>query len=183
MERGKLIDLARRLRELARRGEGGEAVNAQEALDRHLTRHNLTMADLESEDREFRSIPILTDAPENHGMLLFVTLMNTAKQSECQPGVFMVLEEGKKKRVRSVGALLTPGEYAEWTAKANLYWPLLQDELQVFLRAFVGANNLWALEARERTEPLTAKEIENLRRSQNMEHSVDRRQYRRQLGS
>jgi hypothetical protein len=49
-ERKKILDKAKKLKELADRGVGGEMANAKEMLSKYMEKHNITFEEIESHD-------------------------------------------------------------------------------------------------------------------------------------
>ncbi len=53
MDKDKALELARKLNELAKRGEGGEKINAESMLKKIMEKHGFTIDDIEKKPKSF----------------------------------------------------------------------------------------------------------------------------------
>lgn len=81
MDREDIVEKLRKLMELARRGEGGEASNARAAVDRMMRQHGITEADLD--DNAPRWLTYIIDKEEEITLLIIV-LTNVLKVPQAQ---------------------------------------------------------------------------------------------------
>lgn len=159
-----ILQTARRIAELARRGEGGERINAEKLLGDFMAKHGITHADLESQERKDYRF----DVEPNHEEFLLVA---QCIHSTADVKVYSVTRR-KDGVVVAVGAELTAAEHAEVCMKVAVLLPLFREERKTFLSAFIMANELWT--KGERTEPLTPEQQDHLRRARSMGRFVKR---------
>lgn len=172
----KHIDLAKKLLELARKGVGGEKINAEKFLQDLLDKHNLTIEDIEGEkvnDHYF-------NLPENE-MKLFAQIKGIVNRKIKAYGPF------EKKIIKKYGLpgnfmiTCTVAEFVEIQAKHEFYQRLYESELQTFWLAFLTANNLFVIVPEEEYTELTDEQILQRKRAALMALGVDRKSFTKQL--
>lgn len=160
----KELDLAKKLQALADAGVGGEKINAQEMLRRHMVKYGITEADL-IDERVFEYN--FEHAPEfDH---LFHQVFSTIGdlKSDRYNKIY-----GRKNFVGSI-VEVTHSELAELQLKFDVYSELLKQEQKIFFVAFIHANNIFhpeKINMREDRE-LTAEEKRALDLAKNIKTS------------
>lgn len=135
----KYIELAKKLKALADRGEGGEKINAEQKLNEFCKKHKIPIESLETEETEAYFIDIEEDEYAFNG-----TLLNQIA------GLIGIVIKGplsaKDKIVMDTKCNLcfisTASEYAELMMKYDFYKSALKKEAKVFMYAFCNANDL-----------------------------------------
>lgn len=145
----------RKLLELARRGEGGEAETADKFLRKLLARHGLTLSDLDDEGtvavrREFKF------KGKDEEQLLTQIFCRILRSGEISAGIYR----------GSYVISLTPGQHIEAELMVG---PLLKDyrkQKKNLLNAFVVANRLFSGQASEDDDgtTLSAEELDAILR-------------------
>jgi hypothetical protein len=145
----KAIETAKKIKELADKGIGGEKQNAKELLDRFLKKNNLSLDDLESEEKkdfylddkefpkEFEWILIQIVACIDHSMTDVIKYRRLKKTPSSQKEIKKIL--GYKCFVMLE---CTAAHYAEISTKFHVYKAAYQKELDLFNYAFMLKNDL-----------------------------------------
>ncbi len=121
-----------KVKELAERGENGERVSAQVKLETLLSKYNLDISELQSENPVERSISHHRDADAR--TILVQVIMSITNEN-----VFIT----KGKYVAH--AKLTSEQYIEVVEKYKYFWRLYLKQKKIFMRAFVTKNKLFAI--------------------------------------
>lgn len=164
----KAIELAKKLKALADKGTGGEKENAQVLLERFLKQHDITLEELELDAEDWYPFTVSKEQ-----MQIFIVLVAHVCSLETR------YIPGKKVQI-----LCTMTKALELEAKFDFYWRAYTEELDVFKRAFVMKNELWAngtWEGKEMTPEQKAKHEEEARRARLMALGLNRQQYLKQL--
>ena len=150
----RTLDLARKLKELAERGEGGEKVNARKQLDKLLKKHTLTIEDLEIETPSYYDFKVA-----EADMQLFSQVVSSVIGAK-----FEIRKYSNRKNWYTV--FCTNANVIEIDAKLSFYTALYQRELKSFMMAFVIKQELYPKDAvpkdltlEERKELLKAYEL------------------------
>lgn len=159
-----ILQTARRIAELARRGEDGERVNAEKLLGDFMKKHNITDADLESLETHDHRFEVEDD---NEEFLLVAQCIN----STADVNVYTITRRADNVVV-AVGAELTAAQHAEVSMKISVLLPLFREERKTFLRAFIMANELWS-KGEGKTE-LTPEQRKERERAERMARHVKR---------
>lgn len=173
----KALDLARRLHALAQRGVGGEAVNAEEALQRLLKKHGLTMADIESEALELHQW--CHKAPLMNWLRMVIALHVVGDVDTLNTRLHRYAEGW------GIMVALTIAEKMECEACWSVWWPLMKDELVTFRIAFARANGITPRFNPERSLMIAAErspeQHDQQRRADLMAQGILSRKVRKQL--
>jgi hypothetical protein len=149
----KVIQLAKKLKELADRGEGGEKNSAEYHLNKLLEKHKLTLEDILEEKRDVRMFKVSKEKET-----LFFQIVGSVAGKEAT--------RHHKDRT-SIWLNLTTTEYLEIDAKFDFYWRAYKEELGIFYSAFVQKNKLYCKPSKndEKDEKeLSKEERDKLRR-------------------
>jgi hypothetical protein len=173
----KILSLLKKLYTLAQQGVGGERVNAQQILQTLMKKHNISLEDIEQDQRKKQVCVISIDAMDFFHQVL---------ASVCGPiQVRLFVHENKKKRTRSIIFDCTDAEYIETQAKFAFYWDAWKEERKIFYQAFIQKNKLYSKPSDNPSErrSLTAKEEEEYRRIMAMTQGIKQYHHTRRLDS
>ncbi len=167
----KILALAKKLKELSERGEGGERENASEALQRLLFKYGLTLADII--DNDIR----IYDLKYPKGAQRFAAQV-------CGNVLGYKCSIYKNKIVNGLRLKCTPSQIVEISARLDFFWKAYQQELKLFYKAFVHKNGLGAPVAEEEDDDcikLSPEEQAELYRMSEMMSGITRHQFRKSL--
>ena len=174
----KHIELLKKLKAHADRGEGGEKLNAQKLFDTLLQKYGLTIEDIEGEKVEYYYF-------KAHG--IYATLLH-----QIMKRVNYDLKVGKlsAKRVKALGVpggqvvKCTVAEYIEIEQMFEVYKKLYKKENDVFYLAFLTANDLLIKPPKSEaktTKDLTPEELKEWMRVQSMASKIKKETIRKRL--
>ena len=162
------IELAKKIKELADRGVGGEKTNAKLLLKKLMKKHGITMKDIKGEECDLRKF-IITSRKYK----LFCQIVST------------VIGRGK-----IMGTRLNKSHYfidttvhtqLEILSKFNFYWAMYKEELKIFDHAFIHANRLYPKDSKGDDTELSKEEEERIRRMQKMAQGIEKKEWLKQL--
>lgn len=136
----KILNLAKKVNQLSKKGVDGEKKSASEKLDLLMTKYGITWEMLESETKTQREFLILGEQRR---------FFNQVVSSVCGGDAevyFNKLDNNKKKKRFYV--TMSDIDFIEVSEKFNFYWEKYQEDLKVFYSAFIQNNHLY----RKRTE-------------------------------
>ena len=171
----KHIELGKKLKALADRGVGGEKVNAQKLLHALLKKHNITIQDIEGEKTQEYFLN-LDDATQGK---LFSQIAGKVNRDLKLYGEFPKNVIRKYKLKGNHMITCTPAEYIEIEAKYDFYSKLYADELKIFWKSFLKANDL-LLDATEDYKP-TKQQLEEWKRIEEMANKIKKGEFMRQI--
>lgn len=168
----KIIETAKKLKELAERGEGGEKHNAEYYLNKHLKKHNLTLEDILQDKKELRVFTI-----KNKNDLRFFTQVASS-----------VLGDFTYKTLKKIiGIELTASEFFEIEGKFDFYSKAYQKELEIFYAAFIQRNHLYKKPSDDDTKKefkeLTPEKKEELYRVLEMSNTIKHHKFNKEIGN
>jgi len=169
----KLIELARKINELAKRGIEGEREAAEIALDRLMRKHGITIEDIEGEEKT-RCHFAYGSAPEKQLLMQVIASVTKIKS-------YFVPRNGNTKNIVMD---LTAAENIEIEFKYAIYRRLLKEEYEIFYCAFVQKNKIFHpdAEAKEHVEPTPEQKAKN-RRILDMAESIKKGNIHKQLAT
>lgn len=173
----KHIELAKKLKALAEKGVGGEKTNAEKMLNDLFKKHNLTLEELENEKVQDFYFSI---KDENIWQLLYQIVKNVNFTIKCYGEI-------PKKNIRELRLKgnyfieCTVLEYIEIEAKFDFYKKLYYAEMQVFLRAFIEANDLGVDDPNRLPSPLSEAEYREYLRIQGIANRIKKGVFNKQL--
>lgn len=168
----KIIELAKKLKALAHKGEGGEKENAQQKLAALMKKHGITPDQIEEDVIENFSIEVKV---KNQRFFMQVVC------SVCDAKVF-----GYKGKRNYLILECTASEFVEIESKFEFYLKEYEKELkqreEIFYRAFVQKNALY-LHTGEKQEKkdLTPEELEEIQKILKVADDIQASEYRKQL--
>lgn len=173
----KHIELAKKLKELAEKGIGGEKKNAQILLSNLLRKHNLTIEDIEGEMQNQFYFKIA----KNNELLFLQVVKNTNPDIK----IYGSFPQKMIKEYHLSGNYqieCTDSEYIEIEAKFYVYSRLYKQELDVFFTAFCKANNLLVKTKESKYfQDLSEKEKDRYKRADLMSLGIKSETYRKQI--
>lgn len=165
----KILALAKKLHELAKRGIDGEKQNALDMLEKMMQKHGITWDMLDVNNRKEREFKIHKD---QHKFL--VQIIHSVAGSVDIYG----FASDKKRTTKRVVVDITDMEFIEVTAKFEFYWAKYKEDMELFYSAFIQKNKLFRKQTEEDEEkdlpPLTAEEKAKLYRMRQMMDGLDR---------
>jgi len=174
----KHIELAKKLKQLADKGIGGEKINAEQMLNNLLKKHNLTLEDIEDEVKQDFFLQF-TD-PYQWKLFSQITALidpNIPKYGKFPQNVI------KTHRLRGNYMITcTVSQFIEIQAMHEFYFRLYISELDVFYTGFLHANKLLLPpDADQKPEDLSDEELEKELRIRKLSQSIQSEQFRKQL--
>lgn len=168
----KALILAKKLQELAQRGEGGEKHNAARLLQRLMKRHGLTEADLNSLDETYHEFKVPASLQSLFHQICASILGSKIYHANAYS------RKGKK----TILVVKTTSLFAlEIRAQFNFYSAKLLEEQKVLLHAFIIKNHIFPNDT-ERREP-SKQEIEDARRAREMAAAIESAGYLKQISN
>ena len=163
----KILDLAKKINELAKRGEDGERENAIAKLETLMNKYQITLVDIEEEIRTVRKFTI--SAAREKSLLLQIAVSVNDNLTYVQ-------------RKYSLYFNLTPSEFIEMDFKWETYRAAFEKEYAVFYSAFINKNNIFNPKCKSKDwDELTSEEKEFYRRVQGMAQNITRTNINKQL--
>ncbi|MDD3875409.1 MAG: hypothetical protein PHT69_02195 [Bacteroidales bacterium] len=174
----KIIELAKKLKALADRGEGGEKVNAENKLQQLMMKHGITTEEIEGEQQLDYFFNIKTIRERKLWMQVVALVNREIKkygefpsdiiEAKTLPGNYMII--------------CTVAEYIEIQAMFDFYKNLYDQEEEIFYTAFLHTNNL-LLPPKEGEEvaEYSKEERDHMFRAVSMAKNITKATYRKQL--
>lgn len=175
MAENKIINLLKKLSELAKRGVGGEQENAERMLHDLCKKHGISLDDIEGEkvsEYEFH-------VPKEQSKF-FCQVVSSVLGNDID---VMYATVDRKKVVQRKYVKCSDAEYVEIQAKWEFYWKKYNDDLEIFYAAFVQKNKLYIKKLDDDdddTEP-TLEERQRLFRMRQMMDGLDRHSFHKQI--
>lgn len=173
----KIIELLRKLQVLADQGEQNEAANAQHKIDMLCAKYNVSIDDLQNEERRKHYYTI-------HDPLDLKLLLQIVKQTDESAKMYTPPDEliEEFNLPGNVIVECTATDFILIDQKFNHYSRLLSEEVGIFFRAFCLANNLLIKKPSDKkADDLSKEQIDRIRRSQNMARNVKVEDLKKQL--
>mgnify|MGYP000293555073 CR=1 FL=1 len=173
-----ILELAKKLKALADRGEGGEKDNAAELLDKLCKKHNIDMADLD--DKTMKERTFLVDYNDTARQFFIQVLCHVIGRERVRDGLLGWKRKNEKdKTKKSYFIQTTDLEYLEISAKYDFYYRKYQEDLAIFYSAFIQKNRL-GVSSNEKKE-LTPEEREELQKIFKMMEGLNKHTMVRQI--
>jgi hypothetical protein len=174
----KIIALAKKLNELAKKGIGGEKTNAEEMLTKFLKKHNLTLSDVEGEKIEHHWFKLDKRKDEQ----LFCQITHSVNRDIKIYGEFPAKDVKRLQMEGNYFIDCTLAEFIEIDAKFNIYSKLYKEELNTFYHAFCTANDLLVRPKEQiNASELNMDDFQKLVRIRKMAANIKTHQYKKQL--
>lgn len=156
MNKGELIEKIKAVKNLAERGVGGEAENAEALLTRLMKKYGISEGDLSSETREGREFAFHGAEEEKLLRQIVYKVTNGGKAYG-----FRYTDTGRKCR-KSLGAECTAAEKVEIEFLFDFYKNLWEREKAALLGAFIQKHKLFAIRSDIEPTILSDEEIEKM---------------------
>lgn len=151
----KNLELMKKLRALAERGEGGEKENAQALLEKLMEKRHVAEADLTEQRKTLHFFTY-------HGKWEKQLVLQVAYKITDEWRKAYYLKRGKNSR-SSVGLVCTEAEALQIQIASEFYSRLWAEELELFFQAFIVKHELFgAPEPGEEPEKLDAETLRRL---------------------
>lgn len=174
----KHIELAKKLKQLADKGIGGEKLNAEQMLNNLLKKHNLTLADIEDEVKQ----DFFLKFTDEYKWRMFSQITSLIDPTISKYGKF---PDKLIKTHRLKGNYIvtcTVAQYIEIQAMHEFYFRLYQAELDVFYTGFLHANRLLLPpDADQKPEDLSDEELQKELRIRKLAQSIQSEEFRKQI--
>lgn len=173
----KAKQLAKKLLEVAKRGgTDGEKMNAQKLLESHLAKHNMTLADIESDDLKTYFWAVSSGIEMRFFRQIIASVIGTAGMEICnfreRDIDRRVHRVAKNKKVFSFD--VTPGEFMLISQRMNFFWDHYDAEFEIFFSAYIQKNELYANPERKIARHQKSLSFEERERLERMMRSIDK---------
>lgn len=184
-ETNKVLKLARKLKALAERGEGGEKENAKKMLDAYLAEHNLEMSDIEDEPLILRDNVVIYKQYRQ----LFINLIANIAGHEAVKTQIREYRDGIHWQVK-----LTEQQWIEYKHKWVLYRRAFEKEYQkqleqhkkeqkLLMDAFISRNGIYSSDSKPVDRELTREELMELMEMIRIREGIEKTHVHRTLKS
>jgi len=134
MKNERILELAKKLLELSKRGIGGEKENATNMLEKIMRDNNITWEDLEQEIKKERAIKYFSNDEKKFLQQVISSVVGRTNMYE-------QYSNGKKNY--KVDVYLTDIEFIEVIQKHKFFWKEYQEQLELFYSAFIQKQKLY----------------------------------------
>lgn len=169
----KLIDLAKKLKALADRGEGGEKENAENKLLELMLKHNITLDDIEE------------NRIESHVFKIELAYRRFFMQIVCSVDREIKIFGSKAGKTYFI-VDCTASQAIEIQSKYDFYLERYKKELaannEIFYNAFVQKNALYSSGDPQETKDLTPDELQRVRKILKLADELEGHNYLKQIG-
>lgn len=174
-----ILDLAKKLKALADKGEGGEATNAAEMLQRLCEKHGIDLSSLDEEIKRERrfSIPDI-----EFEIKFFVQIVASVIGRSFDIGGYRLKKYEPKKGYATQVIEMTDAQYIEVEAKYEFYRKRYEEDFKIFYRAFIHRNDL-GVKSEGPEKEYTDEELRELRKVFELAQSLDKHRLHKQLKS
>jgi len=172
----KYINLAKKLKQLAERGIGGEKYNVEIKLKELMMKYNLRIEDIEGEKEDFHTFNF-----EPHNKKLFFQVASTLLGSD-----YDTYSLGGKKIKNNVILKLTVAQAIEIRAKFDFYLTVFNEEYEVFYSAFIYSQRLYPPDSNKNNESKNNESAEDkakILKIANMAITMDKKSFHKQISS
>lgn len=175
----KHIELAKKIKELAEKGIGGEKINTEKMLNDLLKKHNISIEEIEGE----KLLDFYFTINDEH---IFSLLFQIIKGVNLNIRCFGEIPKSKVRALKLKGNYLiecTASEFVEIESKFDFYHRIYKSELDTFLKAFIHANDLEIDNPNREVKELTQEEFKELYRIREMASKIKKGEFHKQLAS
>lgn len=172
----KIIELAKKLNELAKRGEGGERETAESMLKSLCKKHDISIEEIEGEAIKEYYVKI-----KKEDFTLFHQIVRHVTQTAKLYGEFDKKTISQYRLKGNYMVECTASEYVEIEAKNNFYQRLYKEEVKSFLGAFIMANDLYG--GTSSKSEFTDEELEKYMKQAALAKGITKGQFNKQLNA
>jgi hypothetical protein len=169
-----LLNLIRKLKELADRGEGGEKENAGNKLQQLLDKHGISLEDINEDvlkDREFTLKP--------HQLKFFIQVVCSCFGRECT--IYKYQKDRKRNELVRI-LKLTDAQFLELSAKFDFFWDKYEKDLDIFYSAFIQKNDLY-VKGSSLKDDLTQEQLDEINKVREMMYGLKKHSFHKQLNN
>lgn len=167
-----IIELGKKLAELAKQGHGGEKTNAETMLRKLMEKHNITIEDIEGDEKKIRWFK-----PTKSQKQFFLQVVSSVLGKG-------VPKYGNRVVKSEIGMYLTDAEYIEIKSKFEFYWKRYLEDVEILYEAFVQKNRLYSKSTDNEPKPeteLTADELKRLKKVIGTMDALDTHSFHKQI--
>ncbi len=175
----KILELAKKLKELADRGIGGEKNTAEAMLNALLKKHKISIEEIEGDKLEDYFFTLKNNLAPLWGQIVKHVDSNIKRYGEFPAKLV-------KKHLLKGNYMIscTASQYIEIESKYSFYEQLYNEELKYFYSAFIKANNLLIDNPNKPfvdAEDLSEEDYERYKRIDDLSKKIKVGQFRKQL--
>ena len=176
MKNTKILELAKKLYELSKRGEDGEKENATIKLGDVMKKYAITLDMLESEEQKERIFYAENGIERKFTMQIISSVVGNRD-------TYRYNEDAKKKKKRII-VFLSDIEFIEVSEKLTFYWDKYNEDLKIFYSAFIQKNKLYKKEDpkdKQEQPPLTKEQEAEVLKTLKMMQGIDHHTHQKML--
>jgi len=161
------LDLAKKLNELAKRGEGGEKINAQKLLAKFCAKHGINIDEVDDEKTQSFTVKI----PDELQWLYFRTVGQVTQKDN------NVWNQRKRNHFRIE---CTESEFVLINSIYDHYKKELGKQLELLKTAFIIKHRIW-MDGNSTGKPPSAEEQERINKAFRMAENMETESYQKRL--
>lgn len=166
----KIINLAKKLNELAKRGEGGERINADRMLKELMRKHGINMEDIEGKQVSRHLFTVRKEQDK-----IFFQVASSVLGSNFETW-------RHRKDSRKVYLETTAANAIEIYAKFDFYWKLWTKDIDVLRYAFFSKHGIFPAGGNVASiDDLTPEQLERLSKAKRMQAGLHDESFRKQI--
>lgn len=167
----RILELAKKLKALAERGEGGEKINAEDQLKRLVEKYQLNLDDIQSVRLQYRIFKFNdTDELEKK----FVKQVISSVVGATNFYYAGLIHNNWAVEIDDL-------QYVEISEKIDFYWPIFKADLEIFYTAFIQKNDLTLIVDEENMPKFSEEDIQKLRQAYKMMQSMQKHTFKKLL--
>jgi len=170
------IDLAKKLKALSLRGEGGEAKNAAEMLKALCLKNGIDISLLEEDEQKERRFA--TSSAEQRTFTVQVIASVVGRRD-----LFTI----KRQKNSPLIVHMTDAEFLETRMKIDYFWPDWLEQKEIFRAAYIQKQRLYTRESDQKRIgdeiQLSPEEIERIKKILSMTGAIEARPFRKLIES
>jgi len=167
----RILELAKKLKALAERGEGGEKVNAFDQLQKLIKKYDLNLEDFETAKLSYR-VFAFDMHDETHKKFVRQVIISVI-------GLTDMYYNGLIHNNWAVE--IDDLQYVEISEKIDFYWPIFKREMEIFYTAFVQKNDLTLNVPEGEMPTLSEAELQKLRQAFKMMQGMEKHEFKKLL--
>lgn len=165
------IELAKKLKALADRGEGGEKFNADAKLKELMKKHGITEEQLLETTRSIKIFPV-----QRKHEKIFIQMVASIIGSK------RVYNSRRSRKAPIYYIELTTSEELEIRAQFDFWSRVYDEEMSIFVEAFIQRHQLVPHDTKsDSTKDMTAQERKRMRKMFDMAQAIEERTFTRDL--
>jgi hypothetical protein len=170
----KIIELARKIKELSDRGQDGEKKSAEYHLHKLLKKHGLTLEDIMLPERTNYDFSLDLQIPIKFVMQVLSSCCGSSKEYGWMLyGFKSKSTKNKSYRIENI----EPTLYFEFLFKVDFYWKDYQIQSEHFYSAYIQKNALYTKDSStspKEISEMSHEDIKKLRKTLTMMDSIDK---------